>query len=299
MNTSAKTVPTLLALASAFFASTALSFAATQTVADFQDQTAGQQPAGPNVSFLFPDRVAANGATNSIRIADSTTSPADPFGGAGNKSLYLKYEKNTAVAGGEINSAQFALPGYTSAAPLASGTLSFDVWGIQPASGTGQQYFEFSLTTATGDTANGRGASIAAVQVSLTDTSSTGTVRIFNGTTQGSKATATTTTFPLGVKNTFAISWDAGTDSWSLKLNDETVMATISGSLVSSFVQPTNQAGASAVRFTFGDPTNTSVGTAYFVDNITLTTVPEPAGVALVGSAIAALAALALRRKKR
>ncbi|WP_043583592.1 hypothetical protein [Geminisphaera colitermitum] len=284
---------------------------------DFQKATVGAPP--PNagttgVLVKYPTRpdggTAGNDNTTLVSTAGSTASsattpvtPADPFGGSGNLSGYLWYHKQ--VSSSKMPVLQFALPNYTAVAPLTTGTLSFDFYMPTPVDGTG--IMEINIMPDTSNSDSTRGTSLVSFQVQGSTTDGYGTVFIYtNGETSGNQARATTATVSFDAKHTFAITWDAATSSFSMKLDGTTVERSVSGSLVSSFVSTTNQTGAAAVRFTTASGGgNTSVG--YFVDNILVTheipvPVPEPAKTAaalgVITAAIAAAANLFARKNK-
>jgi hypothetical protein len=201
-------------------------------------------------------------------------------------------------------SLQFNLPDYTAAAPLTTGTLSFDFYMPTPVDGTGIMEINIMPNTST-DESSRRNTSLVSFQIQGNVSNDYGTIYIYtNGETSGSQARATTATVSFNAKHTLAITWDAAADTFSMKLDGTTVERDVSGSLVSSFVSTTDQAGAAAVRFTTASGGgNTSVG--YFVDNILVThevtaPVPEPAtSAAALGVITAAIAAVAATRSAR
>ncbi|EIP96490.1 hypothetical protein OpiT1DRAFT_00906 [Opitutaceae bacterium TAV1] len=281
---------------------------------DFQNATVGTPPPNGGTTGVLvkyatrPDGgVAGADNTTLVSTAGDTASsattpvtPADPFGGSGNRSGYLWYHKQ--ISNSKMPTLQFALPEYTAVAPLTTGTLSFDFYMPAPVDGTG--IMEINIMPDTSNSDSTRASSLVAFQIQGSTTDGYGTIYIFTeGQTGGANARATTATVSFNAKHTLAITWDAADDTFSMKLDDTTVERSVSGSLVSSFVSTTDQAGAAAVRFTTASGGgNTSVG--YFVDNILVTheipsPVPEPATSAVVlGVITAAIAAATLSARK-
>lgn len=272
---------------------------------DFSTFTAGAAPTNGNgVIVKYPTRPDGGtaGAPNRTLVltTDAASTPTDPFGGSGNKSGYLWW--HTQSSAGKHPVLQFDIPGYT-AAPLTTGTLTFDFYMPTPVDGTGIMEIDISSTSSNADSVRGA-TSLVAVQVQGSTTDGYGTLMLFtDGQTGGATAKATTSTVTFNAKHTLAISWDVSSKTYSLKLDDVTVEGNVGGSLVSSFGLTQDLAGAAAVRFTTASGgNNTSVG--YFVDNILVTRevtapIPEPTTTAAVLGVIAAAIAAAATRFAR
>jgi hypothetical protein len=261
-------------------------------------------PTHPDNNVVGADNTTlVSTAGDAASSATTPETPADPFGGSGNRSGYLWYHKQTNNT--KMPTLQFNLPDYTAVAPLTTGTLSFDFYMPTPVDGTG--IMEINIMPDTSNSDSTRASSLVAFQIQGSNTDGYGTIYIFTeGQTGGANARATTATVSFNAKHTLAITWDAAADTFSMKLDGTTVERSVSGSLVSSFVSTTDQAGAAAVRFTTASGGgNTSIG--YFVDNILVThevtaPVPEPATTAaalgVITAAIAAAATLFAKKNK-
>lgn len=240
---------------------------------DFQGLTAGSASSGSGITVFNSSSV--------VNVADATTSPADAFGGTGNKSLYLS---STASGGAQ---AQLNL----SASAITSGTLSFDLYVI--GTGTTPGLIEIDLGTPNSGSSNSqRSASIAALQVwtnSATTTDSSLSpagkfLGFMGGISGGSNLYTFNQTVLIGAKNTISISWDANANTYSVMLNGATVTQGTGPSITSTFTQTTEQNGVTAVRFTSSNASSTS----YFIDNISVvSSIPEPSTTAsLLGAAV-------------
>ncbi|MFA6286671.1 MAG: PEP-CTERM sorting domain-containing protein [Opitutaceae bacterium] len=248
---------------------------------DFQSQTAGAATTGSGITVFRTSPALVN-------IAASGTTPVDAFGGTGNQSLYLS---STASGGAQ---AQLSL----SSTAITSGTLSFDLYVV--GTGTTPGLIEIDLgNPSSGSSSSQRSASIAALQVWTNDTTTTDSshtaaghfLGFMGGISGGSNLYAFNQTVLIGAKNTMSISWDATANTYSILLNGVTVTQGTS-SIVSTFVQTTEQSGVTGVRFT----TSNASSTSYFIDNITVSSIPEPSTTAgLVGAAVG-MVALCRRR---
>jgi hypothetical protein len=270
-------------IVASFFASLSLSgalCASTIVTWDFQDDayTAGSSPSGAGISL------ANVSGGNQVLVVGPSSTPADPFGGAGNKSLYIQ----RATADSSTPTLQLNVPGYTIADPLTSGTVSFDLFADTITNGRGS--IEVNLGTMNSATSAGRANSFAAFQINMStaNAGTIGRISYFSNTTSGGAITASEFLVPTDTAVNISISWAAGGPSPTYSIYVNGIHA-----LTSDFTVP-SVAGLNAIRFT---TVNGTTDINYYVDNITVAAspIPEPAHA----SALLATAAACFTLKRR
>ena len=253
--------------------------AATIINEDFQNQTAGTNPvplfsSGTNtpVGTVIAREDVPNGRI--VNVVDSTTSPVDPFGPIGNKSLQL-YSESTTGASVFFRSSS---PG------LTSGTLALNALvSTTPIVGSEGPWFSVILGGTTGTSLGGNSTD----GITRIDFRNTGRIAVrYNGGLSVADQVYTANTNYL-----IEITFDTDTDLFSVTLNDSP-LTTGSGSVSSWTPLSTSLASVNAVYVSGYDAIDPGQA---FVDNIILTDIPEPAGVVL----LAAGGLLMLLRQRR
>jgi len=244
---------------------------------DFQDSpyVAGSTPEGAGVS--------TGGLTsgNVVNVVDRETTPVDPFGGDDNKSVYIHKDKGS---GSNVPAFQLELPGYSSSSPLVSGTVTFDIYVEELQDGRGS--LEIDLGTLGSTSVNSRNSSFAAFQINTSTATGPGSILYFSNTTSGGSITSSGYAMPTNAKNTIAVSWDVETKTYTISLNGTQILS--SDFTVSSI------GGLSAIRFVkVSDNSLTDLN--FYVDNIAVTTIPEPGTVGLAFLAVG-ICGVALRK---
>jgi len=244
---------------------------------DFQDASyvPGTTAAGTGVS--------TGGLTNGnvVSVVNSATTPVDPFGGAGNKSVYV-HKASTST---DMPVFQLALPGYSTISSLASGSVSFDIYVEQLTNGRGS--LEIDLGTLGAVNANSRGSSLAAFQINTSTATVPGSLSYFNNTTSGGSITTSPYVMSLNAVNNISVVWDAATKIYTISVNGTEV--------VSSAFTVASIAGFSSIRFTkVSDGSATDLN--YFIDNVVVSAVPEPGTVSLAFLALALCGVVLLKQ---
>lgn len=224
---------------------------------------------------------------NQVLVVGPSTTPVNPFGGAENKSLYVQ----RVVADSTTPILQLNVPGYTTAAPLTTGTVSFDLFADLITNGRGS--IEVNLGTMASAASGGRTNSFAAFQINMS-TATAGTIgrlSYFSNTTSGGSITHSEFIVPTDTATTLSVSWTAGGANPTYSIYVNGVHA-----ITSAFTVP-SIAGLNAIRFT---TVNGTTDINYYVDNISVSSspIPEPASAAALFGAIAASCVLGRRRAR-
>lgn len=255
-----------------------LSLAATVASQDFESGslTAGTTPAGTD---FFTGNLD-NG--NQVLVVDGTTTPQNQItGGAGNKSIYI--HRSASDQDSTLPMFQYNIPGYGTSTPLASGSVSFDIYLETVVNG--RNAIEINLGTIAANTGtNGRSNSFASFQINASTATTPGAISYFNNTTSGGSISSSAAVMTPNAKNTITVSWSNDSKMYSIALNGTTI---VSSAFTVSGIQ-----GLSSIRFT---TVNSALYTDlnYYIDNITVSdsAIPEPKTAAmLVGCAGLALA---------
>ena len=244
---------------------------------------AGSAPSTSGTGISFTN--VTNG--NRVLVVGSASTPADPFGGTGNQSLYVQ----RVAADNTTPILQLNVPGYTTAAPLTSGTVSFDLFADLITNGRGS--IEVNLGTMASAGSAGRANSFAAFQINMS-TATAGTIgrlSYFSNTTSGPSITHSEFLVPTDTATTLSVSWTAGGSNPSYSIYVNGVHAITSAFTVSSV------AGLNAIRFT---TVNGTTDINYFVDNISVSSspIPEPAHATTLLAAVAACITWGRRRAR-
>ncbi|RRJ97639.1 hypothetical protein Ga0100231_003845 [Opitutaceae bacterium TAV4] len=261
---------TAVGLLSAIAIITSAAAAASTVLYDFDTLTAGSTPGTTGIS------TANLTSGNTVLIVGSATTPADPFGGATNKSLYV----HRATGAATLPIVQFDIANYET--PLTSGTLTFDFYLATVTNG--RMALEIDIGRFANTSTSGRPNSVAAFQINNSTATTIGSISYFNNTTSGGSITPSGHAITPNAKNTISVSWDTSAKTYSIMLNDTTIVS-------SSFTVGAIP-GVSSIRFTTvagGGDTDIN----YFIDNITLTTIPETSSASLVTAIAAASVGLA------
>jgi hypothetical protein len=257
------------ALVTAALAATASSASAAYLSLDFEGDTPGNTPAG--YTFI------RQGANNVVRVVDGSSSPADPFGGAGNQSLLLDDNDTT-------NAAVVTFLGANGG--LTSGTFSIQ-WilrdgGRPPVPNDPNAGYDGRLYTniLVGESSTG------------TDLTSTGMQFYQDETTFGAYGVGAFEQPALtGLVNTLVVNFDTTTDKFSGTLNGAPLTISGGGSPFSFATSLSSVEGFTVGAHYWDSPFDNHT----FVDNASLDAVPEPASLSL----LAAGAGLALLRPRR
>lgn len=250
---------------------------------NFQDPAfvAGSTPSHTDVF------VGNNTGGNLVTVVDGTTTPLDAFGGAGNKSIYIHRDADDST----LPIFQYRVPGYTGSEPLASGSVSFDIY-LQTVT-DGRNAIEINLGTINSTTGtNARGSSFAAFQINASTASTTGAISYFNNTTSGGLITSSGAVMTPNQKNTISVSWSNESKMYSIALNGETIAS-------SAFTVASVQ-GLSSIRFTtVAGVTWTDLD--YYIDNIVVSdsAIPEPSTAAILVGGAGLMVALGSRKARR
>ena len=171
---------------------------------------------------------------------------------------------------------QLALPGYSTSSPLASGSVSFDIYVEQLTNGRGS--LEIDLGTLGAANVASRGSSLAAFQINTSTATVPGSLSYFNNTTSGGSITTSPYVMSLNAVNNISVAWDASTKVYTISVNGVQV--------VSSAYTVASIAGFSSIRFTkVSDGGTTDLN--YFIDNVAVSAIPEPGTVGLAFLALA------------
>lgn len=229
---------------------------------DFQSDTVGAFPSAGLVGVI------ASGSTPSgtagVKIADSTTTPADPFGVPGNKSLQMM----KMLGGGADARVRF---GYGGSFPtsLTNGTMELDLYmSLNVPAGYTNPGLAVSLGSGGGQAQN-----FTTVGPIIEMRGHARDIRVYES---GGSRTLDQEIFP-NVVNHLVIDWDAASMTFTLKLNGTTL--TDNGGAVSSFQFYGSPSGIdSALLYN-----STGSDNLTFVDNVNLP-VPTLDGWAVDGS---------------
>ncbi|MFA6959861.1 MAG: PEP-CTERM sorting domain-containing protein [Opitutaceae bacterium] len=260
-----------------------LASAATLASEDFQNSVFVSD-AAPSNSDVFVGNTS-NG--NVVRVVDSSTSPLDAFAGSGNKSIYIHRD----AADATLPIFQYVVPGYSTSAPLASGSISFDIY-LQTVT-NGRNSIEINLGTIASSTSIvGRNSSFASFQINASTATTTGSISYFNNTISGGAISSSSAVMTPNQKNTISVSWSNETKTYSIALNGETI--------VSSAYTVGSIQGLSSIRFTTVNAA-TYTDLNYYIDNIVVSdsAIPEPGTTALLVGGAGLMVAIGARRSVR
>lgn len=271
-------VVTFLAAAGLSLAAGSLAQAAYLSL-DFQSDTVGSPPAG----YVVHSPAVGN-ANNFAIVADAGSSPADPFGGAGNKSLFTQDNLNT--------DSMFISWDYNNAAApdIVDGTLKFKIY-LSSSGGFTSPYANVRL----GQNGSGSGSS-SAILIYFSFPSGAYLNKIAIDTPSGPQILDNALNFNTDYD--VAITFDSITHTLSGTLTDNSVaiptpVPLTQGSTTSwGYSKPTLNA-IDSVAFQTG--TTGGVGNRVFFDNVVLDAVPEPS---MLGFACLGLIAMARRRNR-
>lgn len=237
---------------------------------DFQSDTAG---AAPSVSSSR-DYIATSPSV--AMVVDSTTTPADPFGGSGNHSLLLQ----------DKNSTENPTIWWTGAAGgLQSGDLSvqFQLDPSLAAPADPYAYAVIALGHGLSSGGAGIGGDIALAVDLFTSDAVSASVRPNFG-------ISIVNTAALGTVHTLTLHFDLGSSTYSGKLDGVDLEKTGGGTTFPFYGSVSN---IDSVALSAGWSGTT--GVQVFFDNVNLSAVPEPATAGLMGMA---MAGLLLKRRK-
>lgn len=247
--------------------------AATIIDENFQSQTAGSNPVAlassgtaTPVGNVTTREDEPNGRI--VQVVDSTTSPVDPFGPAGNKSLQLYSESTTATS-----------VFFRSSSPgIASGALSMNMMvTTTPTPGDVGPWFSVILGGTASNTFLGGNGTDGLARIDFRSDSSI-LIRANGGNFFADQTYTANTNYLLNIE------FDANTHLFSISLNGSP-LTTGGGTANSWTTLSTSLTSANALQV-YGAASGTSTirtGEA-FVDNILLTDVPEPASMALLAA---------------
>lgn len=238
---------------------------------DFESDTLGSAP-----STITPNDVKDPGS-NIVEVVDNTSTPSNPIGVAGNRSVVLQ----------DTDSGADARLNYLLDAPLTSGTVEF-TFALEDAGNAGNPFgaiFMGSGVTSGGNVSSStRGANIlfsgnsSTTSFELVVITPTGTVTLDN-------------VGDLGTSYDIVLNFDSNSDSWSGTINGDTI--TGSAGVVTSFAYDEPQPDLNSVEFVSG--TIAKINSTFFVDNISV--IPEPSQFAFLGG-ILVLSLVCVRRRR-
>jgi hypothetical protein len=242
---------------------------------NFQGDTAGNPPSGP--SYI----VAPTGTD--ARVVDSSTTPADPFGGAGNHSLMLFDDLNATGASTVV--------GYNFANMTTAGRLTID-FVLEKNATWNQPYTQLRFMDNDGDnTATvpeiGPWILLNGANNPTQATSARVEALEFNGT--GTSFVATTFAITYNAPHTLVLDFDLAADNYTMTL-DGNLLQTGGATPRSVFNFYTAQSEIN--NFEALTAASTRIDSRVFYDNINV--VPEPASATLL--ALSGLAGLRRRR---
>jgi hypothetical protein len=251
--------------------------ATTLATFDFQGETVDAAPAGTGVL------VGNTSGANDVLVVDDASAKPDPFGGPGNKSVFVHRLSTDAT----LPIFQLQTSGFTGGV-LASGTLSFDFYLETVTNGRGS--VEINLGSMATASSLGRQNSFAAFQINASTASTTGGISYFNNTTSGGSITTSGFALIPNAKNTLSVSWDDIAKTYSIALNGSTV--------ISSAYTVSSIAGLSSIRFT---TVNGNTDINYYIDNVVVSNsaIPEPSTAAILVGGAGLMAAVGIRRSVR
>lgn len=247
-----------------------LSGAAPTYTLDFESDTLGAHPANWYGG--------AEPANTSTVVVDDTTSPANPIGPAGNKSLVISDasaagDAHITLATGHLTTGGDADPVNLAANAIPQGTLTFNfnltqsgfLWEFKEAGSLGMYIYKESTSAP---------------------------MKVYNGVTSLTFDGDFSAPGFYNTTHTMEISFDFATDTFSAKLDN--AQLTSGGGTITSFgfAEPMSR-GLSLLFFegAYYGPGETSNA---FYDNFVLAPVPEPAALSLLG-----LGALAMLRRRK
>ena len=232
---------------------------------DFENETVGDQP--DSASYVS----APAGSGTRVVVVDDASTPANPLGSAGNKSLLLEKSVGNGTA----------IAGFIGAAGgLTKGTLTLDfaAHGFDPAQ-QGPVYPDIQVGPSTNN------ANVTTKAIFLTHSGAS-----FRYQANGSVWVDFDQSLTTDVNHTLTIQFDTVTDTWSAELDGTSL--TSGGGATSTFAMNVAVDNIRSVTFAAGYSTNEN--TRFFVDNIVMA-VPEPASVGLLA---AGLVGFGLRRRR-
>ncbi|MDP0496428.1 MAG: hypothetical protein Q7Q73_09495 [Verrucomicrobiota bacterium JB024] len=269
---------TILTLTSTLFATQASAQLVYEN--NFQQYTPGDAPSGTDVFVKYNGRDG-----NLVYVVDSSTTPADPFGGVGNKSMYVHYDHTSS----KTPAGQFTV---TNTGAIAKGTISFDIYIDGDPTGTG--LVEVNLGQL-GILDAVRASSLTTIQIQTGSNpdNDPGKIRIFQNSASGGSTAYYMDQFAvLDAVNTITLSWDIDTKKVTGTINGESM--TIGSTSEFDFTTQLSPDGVSQVRYTSTGVQDVS----YFVDNISATAIPEPSHSVLALGALLVLG-IGYRRHRR
>ncbi|MBE2204968.1 MAG: PEP-CTERM sorting domain-containing protein [Chthoniobacterales bacterium] len=234
---------------------------------NFQGMTSGSTPPvqAPPASVGINNITANITGTNRTIVTDAGTSPVDPFGGAGNKSLM--FEK---TGTGSSSSPYF----FATVPETTLGILTFDLYTVNDGGSFTTPIFTFY--TYDGGNWSNIGAFVNIFATSIT---------AFSGTTAKTASSVIT----ANTANQVSLEFFANS-TYTVKVNGSAV--SFSGTTVLSYY---SGSASSIDRVRMGSQDTSNTKSRVFVDNIVL--VPEPGTCILLG--LAGMAFLLNRRKRR
>lgn len=224
---------------------------------DFQSMTAGIAPSGPGISVQ-----GTNGTTQIIKVVDSGTTPADPFGPSTNKSLLFEKTGGTQ----QINVA-FAVP------QTLAGVITFDAYSYM----SSPDWDTPLLSIYTFDASNNIGT-----LMTISGTNATvGTPTVYNQTNVWTLNQANQVKIEFFTNNTY-----------NVYINNSLLSFPTIGSNIPYYSSAFTN-GITSIRI--GTANTLQKESQVYFDNIVLS-VPEPASTALLG--LAALLFLILMKRR-
>lgn len=252
---------TVLTLTSTLFAAQASAQVVYEN--DFQSYTPGEAPSGTDVFVKYNGRDG-----DRVYIVDSTTTPVNPIGGTGNKSLYIYNDHtNTKVPVGQFTVADTGA--------IAKGTISFEIYVSSTPGDPGVAEVNLGQL-GTLDAVRASSLTTIQFQNSSDPAKDPGNIRIFQNSTSGSgPATYLDQHVILDAVNTITLSWDIETQKVTGTVNGEAM--TIGSTTEFDFTTTLSPLGVSQVRYT----ATGAQDVGYFVDNLSVTAIPEPSHLVL------------------